>query len=114
MEKNADGLLEWNFVRHRHHNARFLWQKTFTNGFLHSQQNQTTNARFKAKTQTARHAGVAGFIPHRGTTLSCVFIADIKSYRLSRCNHNARTNSSATDIKEKVRIEGKDEKIRGK
>ena len=66
-----------------------------------------TDARFKAKTQTAWHAGVAGFIPHRGTTLSCIFIADIKSYRLSRGIHNARTNSTAIDIQEKVKMDGK-------
>jgi len=72
------------------------------------------DAGFKTKTQTAWLAGVAGFIPHRGMTLSCVFIADIKSYLLSRHNHNARTNSRATDIKEKVNLEEKDEKIRGK
>ena len=107
-------MLEWNFVRHRQHNGRFLWQKTIPNGLLHSQQNQMTDARFKAKTQTAWHAGVAGFIPHRGTTLSCVFIADIKSYRLSRGIHNARTNSTAIDIQEKVKMDGKNEKIRGK
>ena len=65
------------------------------------------DARFKAKTQTAWHAGVAGFIPHRGTTLSCIFIADIKSYRLSRGIHNARTNSTAIDIQEKVKMDGK-------
>jgi len=72
------------------------------------------DAGFKAKTRTAWNAGVTGFIPHRGTTLSCVFVADIKSYRLSRSFHNARTNSTATDIKEQVKVEGKDEKIRGK
>jgi len=30
------------------------------------------NAGFKAKTQTAWRAGVAGFIPHRDTTLRCL------------------------------------------
>jgi hypothetical protein len=65
------------------------------------------DAGFKAKTQTAWHSGIAGFIPHRGTTLSCVFIAVIKSYRLSLSIHTARTNSIATDIQEKVKMEGK-------
>jgi hypothetical protein len=72
------------------------------------------DAGFKAKTQTAWHAVVAGFIPHRGIILSCVFIADIKSYRLSRGIHNARTNYTAIDIQEKVKMEGKNEEIRGK
>jgi hypothetical protein len=68
------------------------------------------DAGIKAKTQTAWHAGVAGFIPHPDTTLSCVFIADIKSYRLSRSIHNARINCIATDIQEKLKTEVKNEK----
>ena len=69
---------------------------------------------FKAKKQRAWHAGVAGSIPHRGTTLSCVFVVDTKSYRLSRSIHNVRNNSIATDIQEKVNMEGKNGKNKRK
>jgi hypothetical protein len=65
------------------------------------------DAGFKGETQTAWHAGVAGFIAHRGTTLNCVFIADVKSYRLLQRIRNARTDCIATDIQEKIKMEGK-------